>query len=460
MKRNWIKICSVMVFCGWLAGGIDVSGSPAPVSQSDNVRRDAVVLAVEKVMPAVVNISTETVVQRRNPFDDLWRDFFGPYYGRNSEVRYSLGSGVIIDEEGYILTNLHVVQQATRIWVSLADGRKLEAETVSDLRHSDVALLKLKTEKDERFTAVAFAQEDDLLLGETVIALGNPFGLGGSVTRGILSSKNRRPPVENEEMDVQDWLQIDAAINPGNSGGPLINLAGELIGLNVAVYSKGDGIGFAIPIRAVSEALSLMLTPESVGNLWFGAVMEGRGELSIKSVDIGSPAEIAGIQPGDIIETINNSPAKNLIEANRLILKASEKSRPVNFSLKRGEATKKVVVTLVPESEYFNEEYLQKRLGMKLEKLTPEIAETLGVQMMDAFGVMEVQSGSSADKVGIRPGMLIYGLDGEALSDTVKFARALHKKGKDQKTRLSVRIQRRSGNFIESRNAEVEITLQ
>ena len=116
-----------------------------------------------------------------------------------------------------------------------------------------MALLKLKTEKDERFTAVAFAQEDDLLLGETVIALGNPFGLGGSVTRGILSSKNRRPLVENAEMDVQDWLQIDAAINPGNSGGPLINLAGELIGLNVAVYSKGDGIGFAIPIRAVSE---------------------------------------------------------------------------------------------------------------------------------------------------------------------------------------------------------------
>ncbi len=460
MKRNWIKICSVMVFCGWLAGGIDVSGSPAPVSQSEDVRRDAVVRAVEKVMPAVVNISTETVVQRRSPFDDLWRDFFGPYYGRNSEVRYSLGSGVIIDEEGYILTNLHVVQQATRIWVSFSDGRKLEAEPVSDLRHSDVALLKLKTEKDERFTAVAFAQEDDLLLGETVIALGNPFGLGGSVTRGILSSKNRRPLVENAEMDVQDWLQIDAAINPGNSGGPLINLAGELIGLNVAVYSKGDGIGFAIPIRAVSEAMSLMLTPESVGNLWFGAVMEGRGEISIKSVEIGSPAEIAGIQPGDILETINNTPAKGLLEANRLILKASEKSRPVNLSLKRGEATKKVIVKLLPESEYFNEEYLQKRLGMKLEKLTPEIAETLGVQMMDAFGVMEVQSGSSADKVGIRPGMLIYGMDGEALSDTVKFARALHKKTKDQKVRLSVRIQRRTGNFIESRNAEVEITLQ
>ncbi len=460
MKRNWIKICSVMVFCGWLAGGIDVSGSPAPVSQSEDVRRDAVVRAVEKVMPAVVNISTETVVQRRSPFDDLWRDFFGPYYGRKSEVRYSLGSGVIIDEEGYLLTNLHVVQQATRIWVSFSDGRKLEAEPVSDLRHSDVALLKLKTEKDERFTAVTFAQEDDLLLGETVIALGNPFGLGGSVTRGILSSKNRRPPEEDAEMDVQDWLQIDAAINPGNSGGPLINLAGELIGLNVAVYSKGDGIGFAIPIRAVSEAMSLMLTPESMGNLWFGALMEGREKISFKSVEIGSPAEIAGIQPGDILETVNNTPARGLLEANRLILKASEKSRPVNLSLKRGEATKRVVVKLIPESEYFNEEYLQNRLGMKLEKLTPEIADTLGVQMMDAFGVMEVQSGTSADKVGIRPGMLIYGLDGEALSDTVKFARALHKKGKGQKARLSVRIQRRSGNFIESRNAEVEITLQ
>ncbi|MDI9400481.1 MAG: trypsin-like peptidase domain-containing protein [Limisphaerales bacterium] len=459
MKKNWIKFCSVVLLSGWLAGSAAALAASGPAET--DVRRDAVVLAVEKVMPSVVNISTETIVQRRSPFDDLWRDFFGPYYGRSrSQVRYSLGSGVIIDEEGYILTNLHVVQQATRIWVSLPDGRKLEAESVSDLRHSDVALLKIKAENGERFTAVTFAREDDLYLGETVIALGNPFGLGGSVTRGILSSKNRRPPVEGAEMDLQDWLQIDAAINPGNSGGPLINLAGELIGLNVAVYSKGDGIGFAIPIRAVSEALSLMLTPESVGNLWFGAVMESREGVLFKSVETGSPAEKAGIQPGDILESVNSAPVTGLIDATRQILKAGEKSKPVSLQIKRDQQTRRVMVTLAPESDYFNEEYLQKRLGMKLEKLTPELAETLGVQMMEAFAVMEVQSGSSADKVGIRPGMLIYGFDGEPIYSIVPLARALYKKPKDQKARLSINIQRKAGHFIESRNVEVEVALE
>src|SRR4029434_6740283 len=123
---------------------------------------------------------------------------------------------------------------------------------------SDVALLKIRSRDNEKFTAVRFAADDDLLLGETVLALGNPYGLGGSVSRGILSSKSRRPPLENEPLEVEDWLQTDAAINPGNGGGPLVNLRGELIGVNVAVYREGQGIGFAIPVRRVSAALGEM----------------------------------------------------------------------------------------------------------------------------------------------------------------------------------------------------------
>ena len=166
---------------------------------------------------------------------------------------------MIIDEEGYVLTNWHVVQQSDQVWVKLADGRVFEAEWMVGASQSDVALLKLKTKPGDRFVAARFAADDDLLLGETVLALGNPFGLGGSVSRGILSSKNRRPPAEHEPMDVADWLQTDAAINPGNSGGGLfLASTGELLGittfkLKISPFETAEGMGFVIPISVLNQ---------------------------------------------------------------------------------------------------------------------------------------------------------------------------------------------------------------
>src|SRR5205807_8552756 len=166
-------------------------------------------------------------------------------------------------------TNLHVVRRAGTVWVKLADGREFEARPIVGNTRKDVALLKLVARGNGKFKAVKFAKDDDLLLGETVLSLGNPFGLGGSVSRGILSSKNRVVPKEADQLDWPNWLQTDASINPGNSGGPLVNLRGELIGLNVAILSQAQGIGFAIPIRQVSEALSGIFTPETSGKaLW------------------------------------------------------------------------------------------------------------------------------------------------------------------------------------------------
>ena len=148
------------------------------------------------------------------------------------------------------------------------------------------------------------AAVDDLLVGETVVAVGNAFGLGGSVSKGILSSKSRRPAGEEGPLGIEDWLQTDAAINPGNSGGPLINLKGELIGLSVAVYREGQGIGFAIPIKRVSEALMAILSPESE-RLWFGARLRPAGsELTVAAVELGSPAEQAGLRGGDQVVRI------------------------------------------------------------------------------------------------------------------------------------------------------------
>ena len=241
--RLWCKLICLGLLSAWSVPQASLSAAPGA-----DVRRDATVNAIEQVLPSVVNIATENIIEYHDWYDELLRQF----YGVRPPVRKSLdlGSGVIIDEEGYVLTNFHVVRRANRIQVKLWDGREYEADRIVATTASDVALIKIRAKPGERFKAIKFAADDDLLLGETVIALGNPFGLGGSVTRGILSSKNRRPSTGEEPLGMEDWLQTDAAINPGNSGGPLVNLRGELIGLNVAVYrdehagERGIGVGF------------------------------------------------------------------------------------------------------------------------------------------------------------------------------------------------------------------------
>jgi serine protease Do len=299
---GWPGLCLTFFL---LAAGHQAGAATA----ATDVRRDAVVAAVEQVMPSVVNIATETVVERHEWYDELLRQFYGwPRGPLRRERTTSLGSGVIIDDEGYILTNLHVVRRANRIEVKLWDGRQYAAEIVEATERTDVALLKLVAKPGEKFKSIKMAPDDDLLLGETVLAVGNPFGLGGTVTRGILSSKNRRPSMGEEPLNVEDWLQTDAAINPGNSGGPLINLRGELIGLNVAVYRAelGQGLGFSIPVKEVSAALARFFTPEVSHGLWFGARMRAQdGRVRISEVQPGSPADTAGLKEGDVISRLN-----------------------------------------------------------------------------------------------------------------------------------------------------------
>src|SRR3954469_1749590 len=308
-KGTFVYITALFIFCGRAA-------------EQPDIRRDATVNAVEATMPSVVNISAKTVVQRRGYFYDWWRDNWAPFY-QELPPQMSAGSGVIIDEDGYVLTNVHVVQEANEISVKLSDGRVLPAEVLAGTRRSDVALLKIQGRPGEKFKPIKLAADNDLLLGETVIALGNPFGLGGSVSKGILSSKTRRTTPTDDPMDMEDWLQTDAAINPGNSGGPLVNLKGELIGLNVAIYKEGQGIGFAIPIKRVSEALGELFTPEALKSLWFGArFVASTNVLTVRRVETGSPAEKGGFKKGDIVLRVNGKPAKNVIEVNRELISA------------------------------------------------------------------------------------------------------------------------------------------
>jgi len=426
-----------------------------------DVRRDATVEAVERVMPSVVNIATETIIQIRDPFEEMLRQFFDPYHRQQApNSQLSLGSGVIIDEEGYVLTNDHVVRRADKIWVKIyGHETPYEAKLISSNPKTDVALLKLVAKPGEQFAAVKFARDDDLLLGETVLALGNPFGLGGSVSRGILSSKSRSAPKDNDALDVPNWLQTDASINPGNSGGPLVNLHGELIGLNVAILSKAQGIGFAIPIKLVSASLSEIITPEMSGkSLWFGALVKvGAPPLAITSVQPQSPAAKAGLKTGDHILKVNGKSPKGFIDFNELLLN-SEKSDIALTIQGEGEA-REVTVKLIPEKTFFNADLIHQMLGVRLEENTPQLANRLRLASANGFVIADVDENAPATR-DLKPGYLVTGIDGQTPHDLTGAAKIVFGKKKGDIVQLDLIVQQRRGNFIYPISASVKLPIR
>src|ERR1035437_2387738 len=452
----------------WLVLGCLLGALPEARSQAadNDVRRDATVVAVEKVMPSVVNIATETIIQIRDPFEDFFRQFWGPYHRRQPpNSQYSLGSGVVVDEAGYLLTNDHVVRRADKIAVKFCTGTNLYSATVvaSDPK-SDVALLKLNARSGEKFRAIQLAREDDLLLGETVLALGNPFGLGGSVSRGILSSKSRIVPKEGAPLDIPNWLQTDAPINLGNSGGPLVNLRGELIGINVAVLNevegqRAQGIGFAIPIRRVLEALSDIFPTEFVKAYWFGArVKVGTTPLVITSVQAQSPAGRAGLRIGDAILQVNGKPPRSFIDFTELL--AAGAGSEVTLAIRRGAAKKDIAVRLVSEKSVFNAGIIRDKLGLNLEELTPQLAARYGVGVSDGFLIVGVEEHSPAAAVGLERGILVTAIDGRLPADLCAAAKLLYSKKKGDLVQLGIPILQRMGNFNIRSQGVVELAVR
>ena len=446
---------------GWLVlSGLFFAGFGSRAGEVD-IRRDAAVVATEQVIPSVVNIATETVIEYHEWYDDLLRQFYGwPNTPLRQEKSISLGSGVIVDEDGYILTNFHVVRRASRIQVKLWDGREYEADPVMTTEASDVALLKLKTKPGEKFKAIRFAPDDDLLLGETVLAVGNPYGLGGSVTKGILSSKNRRPATGNEPLDVEDWLQTDAAINPGNSGGPLVNLRGELIGLNVAVYldergQRGAGVGFSIPVKQISAALSRFFTPEVTDSLWFGAqVKSGPGPLTIATVQAGSPAAKAGLRSGDQLLQINGEKPQNLISVTRLLV--ADTQHTAKIAIARGTERKSLQVRLTPL-----EDLIRQKLGLTLLEATPRTAQRLGIRPGEGLFVEDVEKDSPAEQAQLERGYIVTAIEGQKAAHPRAVALALAGSKKGDAVHLTVVVPRRIGSsFVEFRQGTVEVQVR
>ena len=428
----------------------------------ESQRQDAVVEAAGLVMPSVVNIATKTRVQRVRYYYDWWRDNWAPY-AQELPPQESAGSGVVVDASGYVLTNVHVVKDADEIWVKInneaGEPKTYEAEVVVGSLTTDIALLKIiHGEAGKTFAVANFANNGDLLLGETVLALGNPFGLGGSVSRGILSSKSRRTETEGSQLDIPDWLQTDASINPGNSGGPLINLDGEIIGINVAVLKEGQGIGFAIPVKRVNEALSRIFTPEFLEGSWFGAKVDaGSRPLTVTAVEPNSPAAKADMAVGDQITKINGHSPRNFIEfAVRLLDLGNNPT--VQIDIKRGDDVFLRAVNLIPEKTFLNSGLIREKTGVSLEALTPEVARALGFNSAEGLVVSQVDADSPADKAGLTTGVVVVAIDDRKASDIVNAARLLNRKTSGEGLKLSLVHIRRKGIFL--RRTTESVTLK
>ncbi len=428
----------------------------------ESQRQDAVVKAAGLVMPSVVNIATKTRVQRVRYYYDWWRDNWAPY-AQELPPQESAGSGVVVDASGYVLTNVHVVKDADEIWVKInneaGEPKTYEAEVVVGSLTTDIALLKIiHGEAGKTFAVANFANNGDLLLGETVLALGNPFGLGGSVSRGILSSKSRRTETEGSQLDIPDWLQTDASINPGNSGGPLINLDGEIIGINVAVLKEGQGIGFAIPVKRVNEALSRIFTPEFLEGNWFGAKVDaGSRPLMITAVEPNSPAAKADMAVGDQITKINGHSPRNFIEFAVRLLDLGY-NPTVQIDIKRGDDVFLRAVNLIPEKTFLNSGLIREKTGVSLEALTPEVARALGFNSAEGLVVSQVDADSPADKAGLTTGVVVVAIDDRKASDIVNAARLLNRKTSGEGLKLSLVHIRRKGIFL--RRTTESVTLK
>jgi len=401
----------------------------------------------EKARPGVVNIQTVKTMKGGsrvfrhffgNPFQeqDPFEDFFGPRpqsYSSEGFEQNSLGSGFLIDRDGYIVTNNHVVENADQIKVKLSDGKEFDAKVVGRDPKTDLALIKI--DGASGLHPIAMGNSDDLKVGSWVVAIGSPFGLEQTVTAGIVSAKGRiigSGPYDN-------FIQTDASINPGNSGGPLINMRGEVIGINTAIIASGQGIGFAIPANMAKEVLPQLKEKGKVSRAWLGVgiqevteplaqsfgLKEKRGAL-VSQVFKNSPAEKAGIEQGDVILEFDGKEIKDSRELPRIVsatalgktvaIKLSRNGSVTTKDAKLGEMEEKAEVVKAPS---------RKMLGITIQNATPEIARALGLKDETGVVVSRVEPGSPAENAGLQRGDVIREVNRKPVKDTQGFLRKI-----------------------------------
>jgi serine protease Do len=453
----------------------------AQAREADNARpalrslSKAFTQVAQEAMPAVVFIQVEKQVgggQRpfgyNDPFDLFGEEFFERFFGRRfpeqrrerrrpREYRQQgQGSGFIVSKNGYILTNHHVVGEADRIKVTLADDRELEAELIGADPKSDVAVIKIK---GDDFPILPIGDSDKLAVGEWVVAIGNPFGLTHTMTVGVVSAKGRS---RMGITDYEDFIQTDAAINPGNSGGPLINLDGEVVGINTAIFSRSGGymgIGFAIPVKMATQIQKQLVDTGKVTRGYLGVGIQdltkdlansfGLDETDgvlVSSVAPGTPAEEAGLKTGDVIvrfdgaDVSDTSQLRNLVArtpvGQKVAVEVMRDKKSREFTVKIGELPDNILAS-ADDSELLNQ------LGFTVQDLTEELAYQLGYEGQEGVIIADVDPGSDAARVGLSRGTLIRQVNRETVRNTAEFMQALRES--EQSKRLLLLAQDRRG---------------
>ena len=401
---------------------------------------------VKRVAPSVVNVYAARVVENRNPLmdDPIFRRFFGGSGIPREQVQRSLGSGVIVDPSGLIVTNNHVIEGADQVKVSLADKREFEAEIVLKDGRSDLAVLRLKDVR-ERFPAIELTDSDVLQVGDVVLAIGNPFGVGQTVTHGIVSAVAR---TQVGITDYQFFIQTDAAINPGNSGGALVDLAGRLVGINTAIFSRSggsQGIGFAIPANMVRAVVASAQGGSSVVRRpWIGAklqavtpeIAEGLGlkrptGALVASVTPKSPAAKSGLRTGDLIVAVDG---QQVDDTNAFDYRFATKplGGQAQLGVMRGGREVKLVIPLEAAPESPRDELLLRTRspfqGLKVANLSPALAEELRLDpSTEGVAILDIADGSVAQNFGFQKGDIVVAVNNEPVAKTGDLQRLTEK---------------------------------
>lgn len=415
-------------------------------------RETPVVQAVKAVSPSVVNINAEYFERtQQNPFsgfrgDPMMQDFFKDFfeYGRpQKEKRTSLGSGVIIDgHRGLVLTNAHVIERAGSIKVTMMDEREFDAEIVGSDVNSDLAVLKLSHSGD--LPAVEMGRSDDLMIGETVIAIGNPFGFSNTVTTGVISAIGRNIMTQNQTY--HNFIQTDASINPGNSGGPLLNINGQLIGINTAIYASGQGIGFAIPINHAKRIVNDLVKHGEVIPPWTGINVKpmdkrlanylgnGKSGVVVGFVEKGSPAANAGVTAGDIVFSVGGKPVQSPSEFQSVIMEYAPGDE-ITLSMLKANDKKDVEIktSVYPASKA--PELTWGLLGIEVKS-----ASLVSGQSVPGVVITKINPQSFLAGIGARQGDLIRKIDGAKTDSSEDFYKIMMKSR--QKSSIVLLLQR------------------
>ena len=455
MNKN--KFALFCLIAGFVAATLlnPITAKEAQTSALPSTAPESFSKLVKKARPSVVNISTVKVIKGRGlapmpfrgerPFgpDDPFKDFFDRFFRDQIPKEHrqkSLGSGFIIDKDGFILTNNHVVENTDEIMVKLADEKEFPAKIIGRDPKTDLALIRIET--DRPLKPLPLGDSDKLEVGDWVVAIGNPFGLGDTVTAGIVSAKYRHIGAGSYD----NFIQTDASINPGNSGGPLLNTSGEVIGINSAIFSRSGGsigIGFAIPINMARDLLP-QLKKGKVVRGWLGVMIqkitpELKDKLKLKDergalvadVTPNGPADKAGIKRGDVIVSFDGKVIKQMKDlpyivgttpVNKTVLvEVIRKGQKKDFQIKLGELKED------KESKETGQE--KPYLGMTVEELTPQLAQNLGIPETSGLVVVQVNNNTPAAEAGLKQGDIILEID----QITVKKLEQFNKKIQDYK---------------------------